>query len=790
MLGRRTIVRIAGPAGIGKTSVLSDVAKRFGSGARLAGASSARRIEPGFVARLLVGHHRTGSEAVSSFRAVLRAIASERGLLLIDDVQWMDEQSLFVLQSVLKSPVPLAVVLTDQRPYAPELPAHETIDLAPLRPSASLALVRRTYPGISSSVADEIVAAGGGVPFTLTFLALDAASRAVALPSDATLSVAQVMRGRLARLPRLSRDAATLLSFAETPAPLHILSAALGASTEDTATAVNELGDLVILDDSAAAFRHSTLSTAVAHLATNAVAANARLLAAYEREPDSLAAVVRCAIGCGKPRRAAAAALELARSLAHAGSLRAALHYAEQAMRWAQSPPAVEYVVEHAVILQLLSRDDEAAGLLRDAVRTAIARADAPAAAELAASLFNPVVTLERFTELEHLCRRIEELPSCSPSARKRVRGVRLAALAYAGRFEDYLQLAGATQTDWIDARAAAFVSALRGDLARAADEIDTYTAGLESRHARQRSPDRILDAIVSFFYFGTRALDGFEQRLADETRHPSERALCALRAICDGRWSEARGLLEETHGGGDAPSQVLEVRLLLAALSADASADEGSLATLRSMIRQRRIRHAVASARWYVVAKGGDAAADIEAFVRETLDVAPMPYSFTGSPYSTARLQDRYGAPRCLKAIERYPSFDTPWHRAHREFALGLIESSTKRLRAARDAFEALNCSALTTIAGISLPVPRSRDVAAARALGFSSTAERPRIALTDRELAVAERTARGASNQEIAAALAISVRTVETHLTKIYAKFGVRSRGAMTAVMHEHFL
>ena len=91
------------------------------------------------------------------------------------------------------------------------------------------------------------------------------------------------------------------------------------------------------------------------------------------------------------------------------------------------------------------------------------------------------------------------------------------------------------------------------------------------------------------------------------------------------------------------------------------------------------------------------------------------------------------------------------------------------------------------TTIAGIALPMPRSRDVAAARALGLVPAAPRPAITLTHRERAIAEHTARGASNQEVADALSISVRTVETHLTKIYAKLGVGSRGAMTALMHE---
>jgi len=48
----------------------------------------------------------------------------------------------------------------------------------------------------------------------------------------------------------------------------------------------------------------------------------------------------------------------------------------------------------------------------------------------------------------------------------------------------------------------------------------------------------------------------------------------------------------------------------------------------------------------------------------------------------------------------------------------------------------------------------------------------------LTPREMEVAQLAAQGKRNSEIARDLHISVRTVETHLTNIYAKLGVRSR------------
>jgi DNA-binding NarL/FixJ family response regulator len=48
----------------------------------------------------------------------------------------------------------------------------------------------------------------------------------------------------------------------------------------------------------------------------------------------------------------------------------------------------------------------------------------------------------------------------------------------------------------------------------------------------------------------------------------------------------------------------------------------------------------------------------------------------------------------------------------------------------------------------------------------------------LTAQELAVARLVAVGSSNRQVAAELFVSVKTIQFHLTHIYAKLGVRSR------------
>jgi DNA-binding NarL/FixJ family response regulator len=54
----------------------------------------------------------------------------------------------------------------------------------------------------------------------------------------------------------------------------------------------------------------------------------------------------------------------------------------------------------------------------------------------------------------------------------------------------------------------------------------------------------------------------------------------------------------------------------------------------------------------------------------------------------------------------------------------------------------------------------------------------------LTARELDVARLVAEGRPNKQVAAALFLSEKTVEHHLSRVYAKFGVRSRAELTVV------
>jgi len=62
--------------------------------------------------------------------------------------------------------------------------------------------------------------------------------------------------------------------------------------------------------------------------------------------------------------------------------------------------------------------------------------------------------------------------------------------------------------------------------------------------------------------------------------------------------------------------------------------------------------------------------------------------------------------------------------------------------------------------------------------------------LVLSERELEVLQAAAEGNTNNQIALALGISERTVRAHLTNIFHKFGVSSRGAAIAYAAQHGL
>jgi DNA-binding CsgD family transcriptional regulator len=114
------------------------------------------------------------------------------------------------------------------------------------------------------------------------------------------------------------------------------------------------------------------------------------------------------------------------------------------------------------------------------------------------------------------------------------------------------------------------------------------------------------------------------------------------------------------------------------------------------------------------------------------------------------------------------------PFDRARTLLVLGAVERRAKQKRAAREALE--EALAVFEELGASAWASRARSELA-RIGGRAPSAG----ALTPTEQKVAELVAEGHSNKEVAAALFVTVKTVEANLSRVYAKLGLRSRSEL---------
>ncbi|AHH95175.1 ATP-binding protein [Kutzneria albida] len=144
--------------------------------------------------------------------------------------------------------------------------------------------------------------------------------------------------------------------------------------------------------------------------------------------------------------------------------------------------------------------------------------------------------------------------------------------------------------------------------------------------------------------------------------------------------------------------------------------------------------------------------------------------------------LGEQHEGAAALRAIaDRQRALPVPLDRARTLIALAGVERRCRRRAAARSALiEAYEvCAAIEAVPW----AERVRDEL--DRTGVQVRAEQAPAELTLAEQRVAELVRAGSTNREVAAALFISVKTVEATLSRIYRKFGVRSRTELVRAM-----
>ena len=181
----------------------------------------------------------------------------------------------------------------------------------------------------------------------------------------------------------------------------------------------------------------------------------------------------------------------------------------------------------------------------------------------------------------------------------------------------------------------------------------------------------------------------------------------------------------------------------------------------------------------------GTDVATRFEALPRDPIWIATI----VDYAYAVARIGDREAAALLHGLLDPYrgrlaTTTVAIWgvvdHALGRlELLLGKDEAGRVSLRAAIDAYTAMGA-----------PLWRARAEADLAQVGEIESPLEARIAaldLTTRQAEVTRLIARGLSNREAAEQLHLSPNTVKRHLENVYQRTGVRSRGALTALLLE---
>lgn len=140
---------------------------------------------------------------------------------------------------------------------------------------------------------------------------------------------------------------------------------------------------------------------------------------------------------------------------------------------------------------------------------------------------------------------------------------------------------------------------------------------------------------------------------------------------------------------------------------------------------------------------------------------------------------QDDQTALNCFaEAVERFSELGFQLDQARALTSLGATQRRLRRKREARESLE----SALAILRDLGSPGWAARAQLELDRVGGRVASGNT---LTVTEQRVAELVAQGLANKQVASALVVTTGTVETHLTRIYAKLGVRSRAELVRAL-----
>ncbi|GAA4739146.1 LuxR C-terminal-related transcriptional regulator [Nocardioides endophyticus] len=821
------VVLVVGDAGVGKSHLL-DVLAAERTAVRAWGARGLASVPLGALAHLVT----SGESLTTMVAGVLEAVPAG-GVLVVDDLDQLDEVSLAVAVRVARDRdrMLLASVRTEdgELPAAVAAVTHDagttTHLIRPFDPAETEQLLEELLgDAVDPALVDQVWRRSRGNALLVSQLVGEARTRGDLVRTDAGWLApgrlrlpAEPRRLLLARLDGLSGEAvaaAHLLAVAERMPLAEVTLSGRGRCFDELVEAevADWSGDVL-------RFAHPLLAEVVWDTLTP--------LQRQDLHRDH-ATLVRAVPGHDVVR-AAALALEagdvpdldgllVAARLAMAGgSPGTALRLALGAVAAVDVEVSGQATLVAATAYAELGQLDDAGSLIR---RVLPQQPIGALAAALAVALHNLVVwgSFDLPGAAEVLRTEAQRYPEGTPLIVEVFAVAQADGLVYGGRAEEalalvgdidpavlpsdlrYLHLGTLTHANTQLGRTAEAIAVAKGALAAAADDPASADAATRYKHLTNlsnalREHGRLEEAAAC-------AEQAHQGALADG--RVLERAWAALNA--GAAWMQigdtataatwARRSLLASAPAAMVDCQRLALAVLIAAQGMQGVADGPSLRRLDELPDGVGfLRHHVPIARaWTAAAQGrpGLALGHLEAGLRSA-KVSGAVVSQAWILHEQLRLGARSGVWRHLVDL----GLASPMAQAREALARGIELRDPAALAEAALAFE--ETGAVLFAAEAHAELARSttgREAARARhrAGELAARVGAPRTPLllgvpadplSPRERVVAERAASGASNAEIAAALHLSVRTVENHLARCYAKLGIQSRTELGSVV-----